>query len=411
MIIDSFVTIKKQRVKFDFLNSYSAISVAASHGQRSILHKLLSHPLNTNNNKEVLSLEEILAEGANQLTADRRQGGNRLQVTCSPSSETSGLTGNLAASDNSQLLKLSKTQIKSLQEAMYHSAENNHLDITLDLRNLSIPWTLHCWMHTLATAHDQRLDHIIDQLLQDFLQVWPDDYSTQFVDECLPLLFNIFRFSKNEGTTLLLADIFTTCYGWEPIKDIRDTSFSGGTRIDPKFVNNPELSDVQFRVEGRVFYGHKIVLVTWSPRFRAMLSSKLCDGNPPIVHINDIRYHIFQLVMQYLYNGGCETLKVEQSDVLELMAASNFFQLDGLLRFCEAQCSSMVDLDNIVSMYIHAKDWAKSPCREYCSWLAQEWVGLCGALQFNCRQAMVLTVGSERLAFSASALGVLGLRA
>nr|CAD7199616.1 unnamed protein product [Timema douglasi] len=350
-----------------------AISVAASHGQRSILHKLLSHPLNTNNNKEVLSLEEILAEGANQLTADRRQGGNRLQVTCPPSSETSGLSGNLAASDNSQLLKLSKTQIKSLQEAMYHSAENNHLD----LRNLSIPWTLHCWMHTLATAHDQRLDHIIDQLLQDFLQVWPDDYSTQFVDECLPLLFNIFRFSKNEGTTLLLADIFTTCYGWEPIKDIRDTSFSGGTRIDPKFVNNPELSDVQFRVEGRVFYGHKIVLVTWSPRFRAMLSSKLCDGNPPIVHINDIRYHIFQLVMQYLYNGGCETLKVEQSDVLELMAASNFFQLDGLLRFCEAQCSTMVDLDNIVSMYIHAKVYNAGELLEYCQgFLLQNMVAL-----------------------------------
>jgi hypothetical protein len=51
-------------------------------------------------------------------------------------------------------------------------------------------------MHTLATAHDQQLENIIDQLLQDFLQVWPDDYSAQFVDECLPLLFNIFRFSK-----------------------------------------------------------------------------------------------------------------------------------------------------------------------------------------------------------------------
>lgn len=73
---------------------------------------------------------------------------------------------------------------------------NVPLDITLDLRNLGIPWTLHCWMHTLATAHDQQLENIIDQLLQDFLQVWPDDYSTQFVDECLPLLFNIFRFSK-----------------------------------------------------------------------------------------------------------------------------------------------------------------------------------------------------------------------
>lgn len=63
----------------------------------------------------------------------------------------------------------------------------------------------------------------------------------------------------------------------------------------------------------------------------------------------------FQMVMEFLYHGGCATLEVNQSDVLELMAAANFFQLDGLLRYCEAQCSTMVDLDNIVSMYIHAK--------------------------------------------------------
>lgn len=129
--------------------------------------------------------------------------------------------------ENSQPVKLSKTQIKVLQEAMYHSTENNHLgksvrcttflfsfcflcvclsqftvfncviaDMTLDMRNLGVSWTLHCWMHTLALADDLRLEHMIDQLLQDFLQVWPDDCSTQFVDECLPLLFSIFRYSK-----------------------------------------------------------------------------------------------------------------------------------------------------------------------------------------------------------------------
>lgn len=48
----------------------------------------------------------------------------------------------------------------------------------------------------LGAAHEARLDCVIDQLLQDFLQVCPEDYGTQFVQECLPLLFNIFRYSK-----------------------------------------------------------------------------------------------------------------------------------------------------------------------------------------------------------------------
>lgn len=92
--------------------------------------------------------------------------------------------------------QFNKTQIKALQEAMYHSAENNYLDITVEIRSMGIPWTLYCWMQSLGAAHEARLDCFIDQLLQDFLQVCQDDYSQQFVEECLPLLFNIFRYSK-----------------------------------------------------------------------------------------------------------------------------------------------------------------------------------------------------------------------
>lgn len=161
--------------------SYSSISVAAAHGQRVCLRKLLSHPLSHQSNREVLSLEEMLAEGD---PTGRGGGGNG----------GDGANGRSATMDLQPTL--SKSQIKSLQEAMYHSAENNHLDITVELRALGVPWTLHCWMHALAAAHELRLDGVIDQLLQDFLQVCPDDYSSQFVTECLPLLINIFRYSK-----------------------------------------------------------------------------------------------------------------------------------------------------------------------------------------------------------------------
>lgn len=192
--------------RFVFL-SYSAISVATAHGQRSCLHQLLSHPLNFSakrGEKEVLSLEEILAEGS---------------AGTSPQQQTVDGRGNRREGKEPVF---NKVQTKALQEAMYHSAESNHLgktnleeiilksiliyflykhmnfftDITMELRGLKVGWTLHCWMHSLATAHEIRLDSVIDQLLQDFLQVCPDDYSTQFVQECLPLLFNIFRYSK-----------------------------------------------------------------------------------------------------------------------------------------------------------------------------------------------------------------------
>ena len=85
--------------------------------------------------------------------------------------------------------------------------------------------------------------------------------------------------------------------------------------------------------------------------------------------------------MQYLYKGSTDELSVEAADILELMAAANFFQLDGLLQYCEVRCASLIDLDNIVSYYIHAKvrfyyfltvqntlQWMQN-LSEFCRWL------------------------------------------
>lgn len=44
-----------------------------------------------------------------------------------------------------------------------------------------------------------------------------------------------------------------------------------------------------------MFYAHKIILVNASSRFKQMLSSKVCEGNPPIIQIHDIRYDIFEV--------------------------------------------------------------------------------------------------------------------
>ncbi|XP_026491591.2 ankyrin repeat and BTB/POZ domain-containing protein 2 isoform X1 [Vanessa tameamea] len=334
---------------------YSAVAVCCTHGRRASLRAAVRGGTRAGGGA-VLSLEEVLAEGAPPVAG--------------------------------RPPPFTKQQQRALQDAMYYAAETDHLDITLELRALGVPWSLHAWTLSLAAAAESSLDHVIDQLLQDFLQVCPSDdshYSKQFIYECLPLLFNILRYSKKEGTVLLLADILCACYGWEPVPAVLEPppAAPAPARVDPSYVNNPSLADVTFRVEGRLFYGHKIVLVSESARLRAMLAPPRTPPDappasaPPLVQINDIRYHIFEQVMKYLYSGGCSGLDVAEGDVLEVLAAASFFQLLPLQRHCEARAAKAVDLHNLVSVYIHAKVYGATQLLEYCQgFLLQNMVAL-----------------------------------
>ncbi|XP_034825710.1 ankyrin repeat and BTB/POZ domain-containing protein 2 isoform X2 [Maniola hyperantus] len=335
---------------------YSAVAVCCTHGRRACLRAAVRGGARGAGGGAILSLEEVLAEGAPPASG--------------------------------RPPPFTKQQQRALQDAMYYAAETDHLDITLELRALGVPWSLHAWTLSLAAAAESALDHVIDQLLQDFLQVCPSDdshYSKQFIYECLPLLFNILRYSKKEGTVLLLADILCACYGWEPVPGVLEPPPAAPTpaRVDPSYVNNPSLADVTFRVEGRLFYGHKIVLVSESSRLRAMLApprttpDALPSNAPPLVQINDIRYHIFEQVMKYLYSGGCSGLDIPETDVLEVLAAASFFQLLPLQRHCEARAAKSVDLHNLVSVYIHAKVYGATQLLEYCQgFLLQNMVAL-----------------------------------
>lgn len=77
---------------------------------RNVLRKLLTQPQQAK--ADVLSLEEILAEGVEESDT---------------SSQGSGSEGPV---------RLSRTRTKALQEAMYYSAEHGYVDITMELRSL-----------------------------------------------------------------------------------------------------------------------------------------------------------------------------------------------------------------------------------------------------------------------------------
>ncbi|NXH60161.1 ABTB2 protein, partial [Rhabdornis inornatus] len=308
----------------------NCFSHSAAHGHRNVLRKLLTQPQQVKG--DVLSLEEILAEG----------------VESDTSSQGSSSEGQV---------RLCKTRMKALQEAMYYSAEHGYVDITMELRALGVPWKLHVWIESLRTTFSQSRYSVVQTLLREFVTIKEEDYNEELVTEGLQLMFDILKTSKNDSINQQLASIFTHCYGSSPIPSIPEIRKTLPARLDPHFLNNKEMSDVTFLVEGKLFYAHKVLLVTASNRFKTLMTNKTeHDGHgSKTVEISDMKYNIFKMLMQYLYYGGTESMEIPTTDILELLSAASLFQLDGLQRHCEILCAQTISMDNSVNIYKYAK--------------------------------------------------------
>ncbi|KAJ6667118.1 hypothetical protein lerEdw1_017096 [Lerista edwardsae] len=303
----------------------NCFSHAAAHGHRNVLRKLLTQPQQSKG--DVLSLEEILAEG----------------VESDSSSQ---------GSSNEGQVKLCKTRMKALQEAMYYSAEHGYVDITMELRVLGIPWKLHVWIESLRTTFYQSRYSVVQNLLQEFITIKEEDYNEEL----------------NESINQQLARIFAHCYGSSPIPGIPEIKKTLPARLDPHFLNNKDMSDVTFLVEGKLFYAHKVLLVTASNRFKTLMTNKTEQDSQSskTVEISDMRYSIFKMLMQYLYYGGTESMEIPTADILELLSAASLFQLDGLQRHCEILCAQTINTESCVNIYKYAKIHSAPELASFC---------------------------------------------
>uniref|UniRef100_A0A8C4MUC7 Ankyrin repeat- and BTB/POZ domain-containing protein 3 n=1 Tax=Equus asinus asinus TaxID=83772 RepID=A0A8C4MUC7_EQUAS len=313
------------------MNSFSQ---AAAHGHRNVFRKLLAQP--EKEKSDILSLEEILAEGTD------------LAETAPPP---------LCASRNS------KAKLRALREAMYHSAEHGYVDVTIDIRSIGVPWTLHTWLESLRIAFQQHRRPLIQCLLKEFKTIQEEEYTEELVTQGLPLMFEILKASKNEVISQQLCVIFTHCYGPYPIPKLTEIKRKQTSRLDPHFLNNKEMSDVTFLVEGRPFYAHKVLLFTASPRYVLSVLKAACDC--VLLTLGSL-CPFFQLVMQYLYYGGPESLLIKNNEIMELLSAAKFFQLEALQRHCEIICAKSINTDNCVDIYNHAKFLGVTELSAYC---------------------------------------------
>uniref|UniRef100_A0A674JQ15 Ankyrin repeat and BTB domain containing 3 n=1 Tax=Terrapene triunguis TaxID=2587831 RepID=A0A674JQ15_9SAUR len=251
-------------------------------------------------------------------------------------------------------------------EGSLEQGEENYSETPLQLAAAAgVPWTLHTWLESLRTSFQQHRRPLIQCLLKEFKSIQEEEYTEELITHGLPLMFEILKASKNEVISQQLSVIFTHCYGPYPIPKLVEIKRKQTSRLDPHFLNNKEMSDVTFLVEGRPFYAHRVLLFTASPRFKALLSSKPSAENT-CIEISYVKYPIFQLVMQYLYYGGAESLLIKNNEIMELLSAAKFFQLEALQRHCEIICAKSINTESCVDIYNHAKFLGVTELSSYC---------------------------------------------
>uniref|UniRef100_A0A7N6FEX2 BTB domain-containing protein n=1 Tax=Anabas testudineus TaxID=64144 RepID=A0A7N6FEX2_ANATE len=288
----------------------NCFSYAAAHGHRNVVRRLLLQP--RHRKEDILSLEEMLAEGVEEevKTAARAPAPDSL----------------------SSVPRLCKVTMKALQQAAYYSAEHGYLDVTMELREMGVPWKLHIWLESVHRAQQLCRDEAIVSLLTEFPSIKPEDYSPELPSTGIPLMFRMLETSKDYVITKRLASVFSHCYGSSPVPSVLDSSVTSCVSLssDICFLNNQEMSDVTFMVEGRPFFAHRVLLMSASERF---------------------------IKNNYILN---------LSEAIKLLPVATFFQLRGLQRSCDMKLSQSLTLDNVVNIYQIAKHHKAAELCRFC---------------------------------------------
>ncbi|CAM9918349.1 unnamed protein product, partial [Sphacelaria rigidula] len=120
-----------------------------------------------------------------------------------------------------------------------------------------------------------------------------------------------------------------------------------------RLVNNRELSDVKFIVDGFPVYASRIHLALRSEHFRAMLFGGMRESEAGTeIEIKDVSHSVFLKLLEYLYTDTLSEVTPDQA--LHLLVASEQYLLGRLKTLCEEAIRKSITLETVCTIFLLA---------------------------------------------------------
>lgn len=106
--------------------------------------------------------------------------------------------------------------------------------------------------------------------------------------------------------------------------------------------------DLTLVVDQREFPCHRVIVASSSPYFQALLTHTFRENSLQSIPLHDIRSDIFADLLQYIYSGKIE---LDESNVQDLLIASDMIQLNEVVQFCCHYLSIALNEKNVVDVW------------------------------------------------------------
>lgn len=156
-------------------------------------------------------------------------------------------------------------------------------------------------------------------------------------------------------------------------------------------LNDEEFSDVTFVVEDRPLYAHRAILSRRCAYFGTMFRSGLRESSQLSIPINNARYEVFRLLLQWLYT---DKISIDVEQALELYILADMYGLRRLLDLCLYSMRQKLTPEKVGAQLQAAADCNCEPMKDICmDYILEHYVSVFGTDSMNnVRQSLLLEI-------------------